>query len=94
MPGAPHVTNAFLWGVNATAAFAIGLLFLAYWRETGEKLLARFAVAFWFLALNWVWLILALPPIETRHHSYLPRLVAFLIIIWAVVEKNRERSRG
>lgn len=82
--------NYFLWGVNAAASIAIGLLFLAYWRETRERLLARFAVAFWVLSLNWIWLIAALPPLESRHHSLLPRLVAFAIIIWAVVEKNRE----
>jgi hypothetical protein len=89
----PELLNSFLWGVNATAAFVAGLLFLAHWRETGERLLARFAVAFWMLAINYVWLIAAMPPLESRHHSYIPRLAAFLIIIWAVVEKNRERSR-
>lgn len=88
------LANAFLWGVNATAAFVIGLLFFAHWRETGEKLLRRFAVAFWILALNWIWLVATVPPIESRHHSYLPRLAAFVIIIWAIVEKNRETSGG
>jgi hypothetical protein len=83
----------FLWGALATASLTAALLFLRFWRVGGDRLFAFFALAFGVFALNWLVLGLAAPTEETRHFVYLLRLAAFVLIIAAIVDKNR-RSRG
>jgi peptidoglycan/LPS O-acetylase OafA/YrhL len=85
--------NEFLYGVAASASFGIGLFFLRLWREARDRFFAFFGVAFWLLALNWLLLILASPASEDRHYFYLIRLTAFLLIIVAIVDKNRSRRQ-
>jgi hypothetical protein len=85
--------NTFLSGALAMASWVVGLLFLRYWRRTHDRLFARFALAFWVLSLNWITIAIVAPSHETRHYFYLFRLVAFLLIIWAIVAKNRESSK-
>jgi hypothetical protein len=84
--------NVFLSGALAMASWVVGLLFLRNWRRTHDRLFARFALAFWVLSLNWITLAVVDPSQETRHYFYLFRLVAFLLIIWAVIDKNRASS--
>jgi hypothetical protein len=81
----------FLQAVAATASFVAGLLFVRFWRDTRDPLFAFFGVAFWLLALSWGVLGLFDPTEEARPYVYLVRLVAFVLIIAAVVQKNRSR---
>jgi hypothetical protein len=81
--------NLFIWGASAVASWASGLFFLRFWRETGDRFFALFAAAFWALCVNWIGLALTDPPDEARTLFYLARLFAFLLIIVAVVDKNR-----
>jgi len=69
-----------------------GLLFLRFWRETGERLFLLFAASFWVFSLNWVLLVTIASSAETRHHAYLVRLIAFSIIIFAIWDKNRAHA--
>ena len=78
-----------LQAVAATAAWVIGLVFLRVWRRTADALFAFFSAAFWLLALSWFLLALFSPTEEARPYVYGIRLVAFLLIIVAVVQKNR-----
>ena len=78
-----------LQAVTATAAWVIGLVFLRFWRRTADGLFALFSAAFWLLALSWLLLALFSPTEESRPYVYAIRLVAFLLIIVAVVQKNR-----
>jgi hypothetical protein len=82
----------FLWGVSAMGAWAVGLHFLRFWRETRDRLFAFFAAAFWILGFNWLGLALTNPAEEARTYFYVLRLVAFLLIIGAVLDKNRRRD--
>lgn len=82
----------FLQAVSATGAWVAGLFFLRFWRESGDRLFAFFAAAFWLLALSWALLALISPTEETRPYIYAIRLVAFLLIIGGIVEKNRSQS--
>jgi hypothetical protein len=68
-----------------------GLFFLRFWRDTRDRLFAVFAVAFWLFALQR--LLLSLVNVEAENEAvfYLLRLLGFLLIIWAVVDKNRGR---
>jgi hypothetical protein len=81
--------NAFLSGAVMLGAAAVGLIFLRSWIRTRDRLFAMFALAFWLLAAE-RWLLLLVPPeAEMRSFVYLVRLAAFVVIVLAVVDKNR-----
>jgi hypothetical protein len=79
----------FLQTVSATAALASGLFFLRFWRDSRDRLFAFFGVGFCALALQWALLALINPSDETRPYVYAIRLVAFLLMIIGMVDKNR-----
>ena len=79
----------FLQTVSATAAVAAGLFFFRFWRESRDRLFAFFGAAFWMLAVSWALLALINPSDETRPYIYAIRLVAFLLLIAGMVDKNR-----
>lgn len=81
-------------GANAMGFFVSGLFFLRFWRDTADRLFAMFALAFWALALNSGLLAVVHPINETRHVLYLIRLIAFVLIIVGVVDKNRADGRS
>ena len=79
----------FLWGALAVASWAAGVFFLRFWTLARERLFLLFSLAFWTLAAHWVGLAIVNPGYESRHLLYLLRLVAFALIIGAIVDKNR-----
>jgi len=84
--------NSFINGAIALACMAIGVFFLKFWKNTRDRLFAFFALAFWMLALDRV-IIDSIGQTETSSpEEYLPRLGAFLLIIVAIIEKNRKKS--
>lgn len=80
---------AFFQAVSATAAWVSALMFLRYWRESRDSLFALFAVAFVVLGLSWAILSAFNPVGDATPYVYGLRLVAFLLIIAAIVQKNR-----
>ena len=70
-----------------------GLHFLRFWHRSHDRLFATFAGAFWLLGIQR--LLLAIHPEWNGEYEslYLLRLLAFLMIIWAIIDKNRT-SRG
>jgi hypothetical protein len=83
---------SFLYAASATGALMAGVFFLRFWRDTRDRLFAFFAAAFWLLGLSWALLGLSSPTEETRPFIYAIRLVAFLLIIVGIVDKNRASS--
>ena len=79
----------FLSGAVTMAYAVAGLFFLRFWRRTRDRLFLAFAAAFLLLVLNTVLLTISNVPIENRAIYYLLRLLAFLIIIGAVIQKSR-----
>lgn len=79
----------FLQAVAATGAWAAGLVFMRFWRESQDRLFAFFGAAFWLLALSWALLGWFSPDEEARPYIYAIRLVAFLLIIGGMIDKNR-----
>jgi hypothetical protein len=85
---------AYLGGM-ITMGFAVaGLLFYRYWRRTADGLFLAFAAAFALLALNQALLILSDTPREEQTWFYLLRLLAFGLLIVAIVGKNLRRADG
>jgi Family of unknown function (DUF5985) len=79
----------FLSGAVAFGFLLCGLFFLRFWRRTRDELFVAFALAFTLLGMVHAALALANIPTEERGSIYLVRLLAFLIILAAVVRKNR-----
>jgi hypothetical protein len=70
----------------------VGLFFLRFWRQTGDRLFAIFAMAFWVLTLERLLLLLIDPKDELRPYVYTVRLFAFLLILTAIIDKNRKQK--
>jgi hypothetical protein len=66
-----------------------GLFFLRFWRETHDRLFLIFAGAFWLLAAQRLALAFSRDMVEDDTGLYLVRLFAFLLILGAIVDKNR-----
>jgi hypothetical protein len=79
----------FCWGMLTMASLVASLVFLRYWKVSGDRLFAFFSVAFAMLALNWLALSAINPTLEARHLVYIIRLAAFIVIIVGIADKNR-----
>ena len=80
--------NQFLLGVLVMASGSAGLFFLRFWRRTRDPLFIIFAFAFWLMGVNWLALAIVERD-EVRTALYLIRLIAFLLIMIAILQKNR-----
>lgn len=70
-----------------------GLFFLRFWRQTRDRLFLIFAIAFWLLGVQRLALALTAQMVESQTGLYLVRLFAFLLILLAIVDKNRGKGR-
>jgi hypothetical protein len=69
----------------------VGLFFCRFWRQTGARLFAAFALAFFILAIERAMMLaFSTEPINLPL-IYITRLVAFLVIAWAIWDANRSR---
>jgi hypothetical protein len=84
---------AFLNGVAAAASLIASLLFLRFWRDTRDRLFLWFALAFFMFAAHWWAISLLQPGVEARHWFYVLRLLGFILIFAAIVDKNRPATR-
>ncbi|HEX2188864.1 MAG TPA: DUF5985 family protein [Longimicrobiaceae bacterium] len=66
-----------------------GLFFFRFWKESADRLFLIFAVAFWMLAVQRTLLTLLAEEPGAHIYLYVVRLLAFLLIIAAIVDKNR-----
>ena len=84
--------NQLILGMLVMAAAVAGTFFLRFWRRTRDRLFASFAAAFYLLGVNW--LLLAIYAADEIHSAvYGIRLLAFVLIIVAIVDKNRSTAR-
>lgn len=85
--------NEFLSGMAAALCLVAGLFFLRFWRKTRDRFFAFFAASFWLMAVHrFVNVILR----DTNEHLvavYSIRLIAFVLILVAIVDKNRAAPR-
>lgn len=81
----------FLSGMLAAGYLVAAAFFFRFWRQTGDRLFAFFSAAFAILAIQRTLLIDEFALFENQTWSYLLRLFAFLLILYAIVDKNRGR---
>lgn len=88
------VLNTALLGFLSALCFVCGLFFLRYWRLASDRFHLFWGIALWSLGLNWALLVGRHPRDEYTPYYYLLRLFAFLLIVAAIVDKNRRSSKS
>ncbi len=87
--------HRFLLGAVCLAFALVGLFFLRFWRDTRDRLFALFSLAFFVLAANRIGFMLQSEHDVKGDSLYGVRLLAFVLILVAIVDKNRsQKSSG
>ncbi len=81
--------GVFLQGAVAMGCAIAGVFFLRFWRDSRDGLFLRFAFAFWMLGVSYVLLGVISFATEWRVYVFVVRLLAFCLILFAILEKNR-----
>jgi hypothetical protein len=81
--------NGFLLGVIVTASLTAAAFFFRFWRQTRDLLFLGFAAAFLIEGLNRVSFLFLAAPNEGDPLVYTVRLFSYLLILAAIVNKNR-----
>jgi hypothetical protein len=85
--------NQMLIGAIAIASFTVGLFFLRFWRTTCDRFFLFFALSFWIEGVNRVLQGTIEGWGEESPACYLVRLLAYGLIIVAILDKNRKREK-
>ena len=83
----------FLSGMLMTGCFVIALFFWRFWLRTRDVFFMLFSIAWVLLGAERLGLAIMNTPEEPRAGMYFIRLAAFLLIIGAILYKNRVPSR-
>jgi hypothetical protein len=78
----------FLAGATALGYAVAGVFFLRFWRTTRDRLFFAFAAAFTLLAANQLLAALLEAGDERTPFVYSLRVLGFLLILAAIVDKN------
>ena len=84
--------DAVLVGGIATASLVAGLFFFRFWRSSGDRFFLFFALSFWIEGAQRFVVFQIVGSDEASPLYYLPRLVAYGLIIAAIVDKNRKSA--
>ena len=79
----------FVSGATMAAALVIAVIFFRYWRQTRDRLFLGFALGFAVFAVSRLILAFLDEDDEGRVFVYGLRLLAFLLMLAAIVDKNR-----
>lgn len=92
----PEQINSFIDGSIMFAFFAAAMCFYRFWRRTSDRLFMLFAIAFVLMAVNRIFLAVLTParfvPNENHVMLYAVRLLAFGVLLMAIIDKNRRRA--
>lgn len=83
--------HMMLLGALAMGTLTIGVIFLRFWRDGGDRFFLYFSLSFFVEAANRVALALSSSPHEGGPLLYSVRLLAYLLILVAIADKNWPR---
>lgn len=88
--------SQFMRGALAMGFFVAAVFFLRFWKQTGDRLFGLFAIAFFVMSLSRILIGLSpslAPNVGLSHDNvYLLRLLAFGLVLIAILDKNRSQS--
>jgi len=80
-------------GMIAMGSLIIGLFFLRFWRNTKDRFFLYFALSFGIEGVHRIVTTLTYDEHEDSPLHYLVRLLAYGLILWAILEKNLPSRR-
>lgn len=84
--------DGFLVGGIAALSLVISMFFFRFWRKTGDRFFMFFALSFLIEAGNRA-LMASIPGwLENSPSYYMVRLLAYTLIIVAILDKNRKKG--
>jgi uncharacterized membrane protein YjjP (DUF1212 family) len=83
----------FLAGAVTLGYAVASVFFLRFWRKTADRLFLAFSAAFVLLALNQVLAAALEFGDERTPYVYSLRVLGFLLILWAIIDKNLSGRR-
>jgi hypothetical protein len=81
-----------MYGAISMASVTIALFFLRFWRNTGDRFFLYFALSFFIEGLHRIYSAALNEAGEDSPLHYLIRLLAYGLILWAILEKNLPRK--
>lgn len=85
--------NDMLLGAIVTASMVATLFFLRFWRSTGDRFFLFFALSFFMDALSRIFLVQSAHANDDAPAYYLIRLLAYALIVFAILDKNRPKDK-
>jgi hypothetical protein len=83
----------FLAGAVTLGHLAVGVCFLRFWKKTRDPLFLAFAFAFWLFGANQFIVSLLGAHSEQAAWAYVLRVLGYVLILGAIVGKNRDTGR-
>jgi len=80
----------FLYGAFAMGCSVSGLFFIKFWQKTRDRFFGLFASAFFLLAVERLFFLFIQAENEVHTFVFVFRLLAFALIMAAVIDKNRK----
>ena len=84
----------YLSGAVTLAYLVAAVFFLRFWRKTGDRLFLAFTVAFVLFALNQAFAYVLAIYHEPTSFIYALRVLGFVLIVVAIVDKNFFSARS
>lgn len=81
-------TAVFLAGMTTMGFIVAAIFFMSFWRRTRDGLFMTFGIAFFLLAINQGAIALSGGPRDEQLFAYALRIVAFGLLISAIMGKN------
>ena len=81
--------NYFISGAICFGFLTAALFFLRFWKKTDDRLFLIFAISFLLLSIERIVLLFLPVRGEFQFCVYGIRLLAFLLLIFAILDKNR-----
>ena len=81
-------------GAITMGSLVIALFFLRFWRDSGDRFFLYFALSFCIEGVHRLYSALHDAGGEDSPLHYLIRLLAYGLILWAILEKNLPKTRA
>jgi uncharacterized membrane protein HdeD (DUF308 family) len=85
--------DLLLLGAISMASLTVGLFFLRFWKDTGDRLFLFFAISFLLEGLNRAALGLSVNPNEDQPFFYFVRFLSYVLILIGIVNKNWKKAK-
>jgi hypothetical protein len=83
-----------LIGAIVMASFVIGLFFLRFWKNTGDRFFLFFSMSFWIDGINRALVVMLVSWDQSSTQYYLFRILAYMLIVAGILYKNRRSARS